>query len=493
MIRWVRWLLSISLALGWLTPATVWASYSYKPLGPAIRQSDPACAGMKLDADTDVDQTDFGLFQRCWSGTEPAAPGCTGAGGPGGGLPASGSFVLHGRPVDVLPDGHALLFVRARFYDLQHGRWLQRDPKGYVDGGNLYEAFGGNAVRNVDPNGEALPAIIAGAAIVYFLWPPDPAVAPQGTPGEQEYIQALRQQIERERIFFVSTVFLFPLAGAAGDVVGAPVRSVVGRATGSELAGATTGLVSRSVAAGGLLTVGQEAALAGAEYLRGGSGTVSMLYDDPTDVNRIGVGFGLNTLFFGGFTILAGQAVPPRTALVEVEGQAFLAVEAQVPLRAGVATEAGVRPALSTTLEPATMGRQYVFEWALPSSEAAASGAGTVPTAPRVYSVAFETRLNPSSYPGVLRSVHFQEANEVLLQAMEADAQFAQMMQQAGVNLRRTVTGLVPRTSPAGWSWHHAQESGVMQLVPRSQHAPGSIFQDILHPSGQGGYSIWGQ
>jgi len=109
------------------------------------------------------------------------------------------------------------------------------------------------------------------------------------------------------------------------------------------------------------------------------------------------------------------------------------------------------------------------------------------------YSVAFEMKLNPSSYPGVLRPAHFQEANEALLTAMEGDAKFAQTMQGAGVNLSRTPTGLAPRTSPAGWTWHHAEKPGVMQLVPRSQHAPGSIFQDALHPGGQGGFSIWGQ
>lgn len=109
------------------------------------------------------------------------------------------------------------------------------------------------------------------------------------------------------------------------------------------------------------------------------------------------------------------------------------------------------------------------------------------------YSVAFETRLNPSSYPGVSRARHFQEANENLLRAMEADASFAQMMQQGGVNLQRTATGLAPRTPPPGWTWHHAQESGVMQLVPHPQLTRGSIFWDTMHPGGQGGYSIWGQ
>jgi len=110
----------------------------------------------------------------------------------------------------------------------------------------------------------------------------------------------------------------------------------------------------------------------------------------------------------------------------------------------------------------------------------------------RFYSVAFETRLNPASYPGVRRAIHFQEANEALLTAMESDAQMAQAMRQGGVSLERTATGLAPRQPPAGWTWHHAQEPGVMQLVPRAQHGPGSIFQDVLHPGGSGGYARWG-
>ena len=60
----------------------------------------------------------------------------------------SGQFALHGRSSDVLSDGKVLLYVRARFYDPEHGCWLQRDPLGYVDGGNLYEAFRSNAARS---------------------------------------------------------------------------------------------------------------------------------------------------------------------------------------------------------------------------------------------------------------------------------------------------------------------------------------------------------
>jgi len=109
------------------------------------------------------------------------------------------------------------------------------------------------------------------------------------------------------------------------------------------------------------------------------------------------------------------------------------------------------------------------------------------------YSVAVETRLNPSSYPGVSRGAHFQEANESLLRMMEGDSGFAQSMQDVGVTLERTPTGLAPRQPPAGWSWRHGQEPGVMQLVPRPQHTPGSIYWDTLHPNGQGGYAIWGK
>jgi hypothetical protein len=109
------------------------------------------------------------------------------------------------------------------------------------------------------------------------------------------------------------------------------------------------------------------------------------------------------------------------------------------------------------------------------------------------YSVLFETKLRPTSYPGLPRRAHYREANEALLQAMEANDAFARNMQDLGVNLRRTPTGLAPLTPPTGFSWHHAEEPGVLQLVPRQQHDPGTIFQDILHPDRRGGFFTWGK
>jgi RHS repeat-associated protein len=110
-----------------------------------------------------------------------------------------------------------------------------------------------------------------------------------------------------------------------------------------------------------------------------------------------------------------------------------------------------------------------------------------------IYSTAFQTTLKSTSYPGASRAAHFQEANGALLQAMEGSTEVAARMQGLGINVQRTATGLAPRQSPAGWTWHHAPEPGVMQLVPRTQHAPGSIFQQTLHPGGQGGMATWGR
>ncbi len=109
------------------------------------------------------------------------------------------------------------------------------------------------------------------------------------------------------------------------------------------------------------------------------------------------------------------------------------------------------------------------------------------------YSVALETKLSPTSYPGISRASHFQEANEHLLQMMEKDKHFAEMMRELGIQIDRTPTGLAPRSSPSGWTWHHSQKTGILQLVPRSQHTPGSIYWDTMHKGGKEGYAIWGQ
>jgi RHS repeat-associated protein len=46
-----------------------------------------------------------------------------------------------------------LYYFRARYYHPELGRFLQTDPKGYVDSLNLYQAFGNNPVNFKDPYG----------------------------------------------------------------------------------------------------------------------------------------------------------------------------------------------------------------------------------------------------------------------------------------------------------------------------------------------------
>lgn len=61
-----------------------------------------------------------------------------------------------------------------------------------------------------------------------------------------------------------------------------------------------------------------------------------------------------------------------------------------------------------------------------------------------------------------------------------------------GVNIPMSSRG-VQGVSPTGFVWHHAQQPGLMQLVPKAQHPniPGGIFWNTMHPNGVGGMSIW--
>ncbi|UCI24606.1 HNH endonuclease [Mesorhizobium sp. B2-8-5] len=137
-------------------------------------------------------------------------------------------------------------------------------------------------------------------------------------------------------------------------------------------------------------------------------------------------------------------------------------------------------------------GVDDLFKPGLGPAPEAASGEAKTPTG-QFYSVVFETKLDPALYPGFSRPNHFQAANEALLVLMEREPDFAKILREGGISLQRTKRGLVPRTAPPGYTWHHADEPGVMQLVPRYQHDLGTIFQKTLHPDRRGGFSIWGK
>ena len=108
------------------------------------------------------------------------------------------------------------------------------------------------------------------------------------------------------------------------------------------------------------------------------------------------------------------------------------------------------------------------------------------------YSVAFETQISKSLYPGGSYWNHFKAANTALSNAMATDAKFAASMENLGVTVPTSSRG-IQGISPANWVWHHASEPGFLQLVPKVQHPNNfsSIFWETLHPNGVGGNSLW--
>jgi hypothetical protein len=111
----------------------------------------------------------------------------------------------------------------------------------------------------------------------------------------------------------------------------------------------------------------------------------------------------------------------------------------------------------------------------------------------RNYSVAAEVRLLEKPV-GTGRRGHIREANEDLLRRKESDPEYADLLQQLGINLERNRRGRAPGRPPKGWTWHHHPfEDGLVQLMPRSQHEAREL-QALLHPFkyGAGGFARWG-
>lgn len=330
-----------------------------------------------------------------------------------------------------------------RYYDPTTGRWLSRDPIGEAGGLNLYGFVGNDPVNAVDTDGRRF-----GALANYF----------------REQAAAIGASTRSGTVGYLTSL----LEDAAG------------------IASSFDPLYRAEQEARSLVEQGPRAFLAQKHMeLEESVGTADIVRavdyaDEYTALEQTGYA----TLGAAkSFLCVVGTVRPIPAARSTARGAA--AGEDLLVGTSGQSGRSGIKSVPNATDTPP----QAVQD----AASARTCAAKTVVPNGSVYSVAFETRLSPASYPGVSRGAHFQEANGALLRAMEGDAQFGQIMQQGGVNIQRTATGLAPRTPPPGWTWHHAPETGVMQLVPRTQHAPGSIFQNTLHPGGQGGYSIWGQ
>jgi len=109
-----------------------------------------------INGDGLVNGLDISPFTKCVSGSFCPPPVIAIP------SPVHTPYTLHGRPVDVIDNGNLMLqYNRARYYDIKNGRWLQRDPVGYHDRANLYNAFGDNPAYFLDPSGLWLARRIA--------------------------------------------------------------------------------------------------------------------------------------------------------------------------------------------------------------------------------------------------------------------------------------------------------------------------------------------
>ncbi len=115
---------------------------------------DPADKGPIYDFDGDgtIDSTDRDLVNPHF-GKNLTASKVSGIDNP---------YLFTGRDLDVLFNGPGdsgddhdfrIQYNRARYYDPENGRWLQRDPLEYVDGMNLYEYVASGPTNWQDPGG----------------------------------------------------------------------------------------------------------------------------------------------------------------------------------------------------------------------------------------------------------------------------------------------------------------------------------------------------
>jgi RHS repeat-associated protein len=125
-------------------------------LGLVQAATDPCTDGPMLDIDGNgtINATDQGLVQSSYG---PAVATLY-TSGLGNAYFFTGRRLHHfdSNLIDLGPAPNtAIQYNRARHYDPQHGRWLQRDPVGYDGGGmSLYEYVLSDPTTLADPRGE---------------------------------------------------------------------------------------------------------------------------------------------------------------------------------------------------------------------------------------------------------------------------------------------------------------------------------------------------
>lgn len=95
-----------------------------------------------------------------------------------------------------------------------------------------------------------------------------------------------------------------------------------------------------------------------------------------------------------------------------------------------------------------------------------------------IFESKFETTLNLSDFKKT-RTVHFRKCNKKLYEEIKRNPELIEKLKLSKQDLEDLADG----QTPYGYTWHHHQDPGKMQLVNQKIH------KDTGHT---GGYKIWG-
>ncbi|WP_032716464.1 RHS repeat-associated core domain-containing protein, partial [Pseudomonas syringae] len=103
--------------------------------------------------------------------------------------------------------------------------------------------------------------------------------------------------------------------------------------------------------------------------------------------------------------------------------------------------------------------------------------------------LSFDSFEVPSQLRYASDGVQFNRANQSFINNMNTDPAFRQDMMGRYPELDSWIKKPDMAKSPAGLTWHHHEDVGILKLVDRADH---SSRHGVYHPTGKGGRDIWG-
>ncbi len=103
--------------------------------------------------------------------------------------------------------------------------------------------------------------------------------------------------------------------------------------------------------------------------------------------------------------------------------------------------------------------------------------------------LSFDSFEVPSQLRYASDGVQFNRANQSFINNMNTDPAFRQDMMGRYPELDSWINKPDMAKSPAGLTWHHHEDVGILKLVDRADH---SSRHGVYHPTGKGGRDIWG-